>query len=258
MFAALAQRMIDVPFDLELIIADVEELNEMVLAQKIDVSKISCHLLTYIYQDYCFLPVGAALGRGCGPLLVTRPEFGLDDLFQMRVAMPGKYTTAYALFRQFAPNMNQKQVIFTRFDHIMPMIQNGEADFGIIIHEGRFVYQRFGLKCVCDLGEWWEQKTAFPIPLGGIVAQRRLGVKNISLFTDALKRSILFAYANRRQVMPFVQKYACHLEQEVIQRHIKLYVNDFSLDLGSEGKMAIERLINHSSEEWICVREEYK
>ena len=252
MFAALVNGLIACPFSFELTIADVEELNGLVREGKLDISKISCHLLSYVANEYCFLPVGAALGRGCGPLLVTRPELSLNDLSSGRIAAPGRYTTAYALLRLYAPEIKEEQVTFCLFDQIMPKVQKKEVDFGLIIHEGRFVYPQYGLKAVCDLGEWWEKKTELPIPLGGIVAKRELPEATISLFTQCLKKSILFAYKHPEEVMPFVRKHACYLEEEVIKKHIALYVNAFSLDLGTEGIKAIEALISKTVDVWMC------
>ncbi len=253
MFAALVNGLIACPFSFELTIADVEELNGLVQEGKLDISKVSCHLLKHVSKEYCFLPVGAALGRGCGPLLVTRPELCLNDLPSARIAVPGRYTTAYALLRLYAPKIKEEQITFCLFDQIMPKVQKKELDFGLIIHEGRFVYPQYGLKAVCDLGEWWEKTTGLPIPLGGIVAKRALSEKTISLFTQCLKKSILFAYKHPEMVMPFVRKHACYLEEEVIKKHIALYVNKFSLDLGPEGIKAIETLISKSVDVWMCI-----
>ena len=189
------------------------------------------------------MPVGAALGRGCGPLLVTRPSFSLSDLSKAVIAVPGRYTTAYALLRLYAPEIKETQVVFSRFDRIMPEVESGKVDFGLIIHEGRFLYSQYGLKVVLDLGEWWEKKTNLPLPLGGIIAKRNLGHRFLSTFSSLLKKSILFAYNHYETVLTYVKQYACYLDEHVIKNHINLYVNQFSLDLGEEGKQAIEAFL---------------
>lgn len=240
MFAALVNKWIKGSYSFRLTIDDVEVLNSLVLKGALDISKVSCHVLPYVGKQYCFLPVGAALGRGCGPLLVTRRRFSLSDLPKAVIAVPGRYTTAYALLRLYAPHIKETQVVFSRFDRIMPEVASGRVDFGLIIHEGRFVYPQYGLKAVLDLGEWWEKKTKLPLPLGGIIARRDLGHHLLTTFSSLLRESILFAYKHDERVLPYVKQYACHLDEQVVRNHIHLYVNQFSLALGKEGRQAIE------------------
>jgi len=243
MFAALINKWIEAPYSFNLTIDDVEALNSLVLKGALDISKVSCHVLPYVGEQYCFLPVGAALGRGCGPLLVTRPKLSLSDIFNSTIAVPGRYTTAYALLRLYAPGIKEAQVIFSRFDKIMPEVQSGRADFGLIIHEGRFIYSQYGLKVVLDLGEWWEKKTKLPLPLGGIIAKRDLGYHFLRNFCSLLRESIVFAYKHYQTVLPYIKQYACYLEEDVIRNHINLYVNQFTLDLKEEGRQAIEAFL---------------
>ncbi len=245
MFAGLANGWVRGDLKFKIIISDVETLNDLVMRQKIDISKISCHSLYYIQNKYCFLSVGAALGYGCGPLLITRPALNLNELNSATVAVPGKYTTAYLLLRLYAPYLKEKQVIFLPFDQIIENVYTKKADFGLLIHEGRFVYSKYGLKSVLDLGKWWENQTHLPLPLGGIVAKKSLGPDKIEIFTQMLRESILFAYAHPGKVMKYVKKYAAYLEDEIIKRHIELYVNQFSLNLGEQGRRAVQTLMAH-------------
>jgi 1,4-dihydroxy-6-naphthoate synthase len=241
-FAALVNGWIDLAFDFEIKILDVETLNELALKEKIDISKTSFHLFCYVQKKYCFLPIGAALGYECGPILVTRPGLSLNDLYFSTIAVPGKYTTAYLLLRLYAPRLKTKQVIFCPFNQIIRAVQTKSVDFGLIIHEGRFIYSQYGLKSVLDLGKWWENEMHLPLPLGGIIARRCLDKE---VFSQKLKESILFAYKYPDKVMGYVKQHAAYLDDKVIKSHIKLYVNEFSLNLDNQGKKAITTLIQH-------------
>ena len=243
MFAGLANGWVRGNLKFNVTILDVETLNSLVTEEKIDISKISCHTLYYVQDKYCLLPVGAALGYGCGPLLITRPELSLNDLSSATIAIPGKYTTAYLLLRLYAPYLRKEQVVFLPFDQIIKKVSTKQADFGLIIHEGRFVYSQYGLKSVLDLGKWWENQTHLPLPLGCIVAKKSLGKEKIEIFTQMLRESILFAYKHFDRVMEYVKKHAAYLGEQVIKQHIELYVNQFSLNLGEQGRRAIQTLI---------------
>jgi len=243
MFAGLANGWVRGNLKFNVTILDVETLNSLVTEEKIDISKISCHTLYYVQDKYCLLSVGAALGYGCGPLLITRPELSLKDLSSATIAIPGKYTTAYLLLRLYAPYLRKEQIVFLPFDHIIKKVSTKQVDFGLIIHEGRFVYSQYGLKSVLDLGKWWEKQTHLPLPLGCIVAKRSLSKEKIEIFTQMLRESILFAYKHFDRVMEYVKKHAAYLEDQVIKRHIELYVTQFSLNLGDQGRRAIQTLI---------------
>jgi len=247
-WAPIIKGFIKSPFQLDITIADIEKLNELALKNGLDVIKVSCHLLPYILKKYCFLEVGAALGKGCGPIIVTRPELSLSNISSSYIAIPGRHTTAYLLFKLYAPQIKEKQIIFCQFDKIMPKVKNKEVDFGLIIHEGRFLFKNYGLKSVLDLGKWWEKKTKLPLPLGGFVAKRKLSEK-IKIINSLLKQSISYAWQYSEKVMPYVKKYASHLEENVIKNHITLYVNEFTLNLGKEGKKAIITLFKMAKKE---------
>ncbi len=237
-FGPLINGLIKSPFSFKEVIDDIEVLNEMALNSKLDISKVSCHILGYITDKYYFLPVGAALGRGCGPLLVTKNR-SLKDLHGAHVAAPGRFTTAYLLLMFYDPTFN---VHFVRFNQIMQALKEESFDFGLIIHEGRFLLDKYGLKIVLDLGKWWEEKTKLPLPLGGIVAKRSLDREIIDKFTVLVRKSIKYASSYPERIRDYIKRYASYLEDSVITEHIKLYVNDYTIDLRGEGKEAIRVL----------------
>jgi 1,4-dihydroxy-6-naphthoate synthase len=220
--------------------ADVETLNLWALEGMLDVSKLSFHALGHVLEQYVLLAAGAALGRGCGPLLVTRPGRP-PDLGRVSVAIPGAYTTAAMLLRLYAPQASQLMVL--PFDRIMGAVARGEADCGVIIHESRFTYQEHGLVCLRDLGQWWEEETALPIPLGCIAARRSLPGNVRQEIEGAVRQSLLWARANPQACMAYIRTHAQEMDGMVLQRHIGLYVNDYSLDIGGEGRAAILELL---------------
>lgn len=238
-FYALTHGKIDLP-EIELsspVLDDVETLNGWALEHRLDVTKLSFHALGHVLDEYCVLSSGSALGRGCGPLLVARNPLDLEVSGRYRVAIPGRLTTAALLFRLFLPAC--AELVEMRFDTIMKAVQQGEVDAGVIIHESRFTYQQMGLVCVQDLGQWWEENTGHPIPLGCIAARRSLGRKRVAALDQAIRASIEWAFAHPEQCLPYIQEHAQELEGRVVQDHIGLYVNDFSRKLGDTGMAAI-------------------
>ena len=222
-------------------LADVESLNEWALQARLDVTKISFHALGHVLDDYVLLHSGSALGRGCGPLLIANKNFINKKLADLKVAIPGRYTTASMLLRMYAPQC--KNLVPMRFDEIMPALAKGEVDAGVIIHESRFTYQNEGFILHQDLGTWWEETSGCPIPLGGIVARRSLGREVISLIDKGIKSSIQSAFANPQLSKDYIRINAQEMDEQVTGEHIKLYVNDFSLDLGSEGINAVKEFL---------------
>jgi 5,8-dihydroxy-2-naphthoate synthase len=220
---------------------DVETLNRLVLDGVLDVSKVSSHLLGYIRDDYCLLRSGGALGRGCGPLVVAAGFGEMAALKGKRIAVPGRYTTAHLLLRLFDPSLDS--IIFLPFHEIMGAVQHGEVDAGVIIHESRFTYGDHGLTRLLDLGEWWEGSTGHPIPLGGIVAKRLLGGAAIAAIDRALRASVAYAQAHPGAAGNYIRAHSQEMSDEVCAAHIGLYVNDFSLDLGTEGEAAVKELL---------------
>lgn len=246
-FHALLHGLVDCPtFDFALPrIEDVETLNTLAFNETFDLTKISFHALAYLRDSYVLLNAGAALGRGCGPLLVSKNTFALDDdLAGKTVAVPGRYTTAAGLLRMLAPKC--QNIVHKRFDQIIPAVAAGEVDCGVVIHEGRFTYERYGLKLVCDLGLWWEKVSGHPIPLGGIVARRALGEGLIGKIERALAESVRLAFAYPQRSISYIKRYARELDEQVIGDHIALYVNSFSVDLGREGRAAVDAYFDYA------------
>ena len=238
-FHALAVEALDPECHLfsDISLADVETLNRWALKGLLDVTKLSFHALAHVGDRYSLLSAGAALGRGCGPLLVAGPSVTINDIASARIAIPGRYTTAAFLLRLFRPSLSG--FVEMPFDRIMPAVAAGEVDAGVIIHESRFTYPSFGLTCLQDLGAWWEELTGLPIPLGGIAARRQLGDEAIFLIERCIRASVRHAFADPLSSRSYVKHYAQELDDNVIAEHIKLYVNPFSEDLGDEGRAAV-------------------
>ncbi len=228
---------------------DVETLNKLALAGQLDLTKISYHALGHLRQNYALLRSGGALGRGCGPLVVAPAATSMAQLRGKTIAIPGKLTTANLLLQLYGEGYEKLLVL--PFHQIMPAVVAGRADAGVIIHESRFTYQQQGLKQVVDLGEWWEESSGCPIPLGGILARRDLGSDLIGQLDQALRRSVEYAFAHPQEPQNYIREHAQELDEEVIRSHIALYVNDFSLDLGAEGIRAIETLFARAEERGI-------
>ena len=232
-------------------LADIEALNERAIAgdDALPVTKLSVHALAHACERYVPLAAGAALGRGCGPLVVARPgvlpteaRAGLRALAGLRVAIPGRYTTAQLLLRTLGPAPGE--TVQMRFDEILPAVSAGTVDAGLIIHESRFTYARHGLVEVADLGALWEEETGLPLALGVIAVERARGVGLARELEDGIRRSIAAAWADPQASAGYVRANAQEMDPEVCRRHIALYVNEFSRDLGSEGRAAIEVLID--------------
>ncbi len=222
-------------------LADVETLNEWAFARRLDVTKLSFHAFGHVLDDYVLLDAGSALGRGCGPLLVAREQCEVAALAGKKIAIPGRYTTAAMLLRLFAPHCDN--LVVMRFDRIMPSIAAGEVDAGVIIHESRFTYPFHGLTLVRDLGEWWEGESGHPIPLGGIVARRALGDAVIAAVARLVAASVRWAFAHPGDSRDYIRAHAQEMDEEVTRRHINLYVNDFSCQLGEAGRAAVAEFL---------------
>ena len=223
------------------LLEDVETLNSWAINKKLDITKLSFHALGHVLDEYCVLSAGSALGRGCGPLLVAKPGFDPAGLKKAKIAIPGRLTTASLLFRMYAPAATS--LLDLRFDTIMDAVINDDVDVGVIIHESRFTYAEQGVVCLQDLGQWWEETSGYPIPLGCIAARRSLGKERIELIDQAIHDSIVWADEHPNECLPYIQQYAQEMDKEVMQSHIGLYVNDYSKDLGLEGIAAIESFL---------------
>jgi len=241
MFAALVNGWIDTKgLSFTVRMEDVETLNEWAAGSRLDITKMSFHRALSLDDKYTLLRSGAALGNGCGPLLISKGVPGKQEILDGPVLLPGKWTTAHLLFNIFYPGCTDKK--FVVFNEIEGRLLDNEAVAGVIIHENRFTYESLGLHKIMDLGEAWEKKTGMPIPLGGIFAANRLEDKIKSDIESLITESIHFAYAHPEIVMPYVREYSQAMDEDVMKSHIHLYVNDFSLDLGEKGLESIKLL----------------
>ena len=225
---------------------DVETLNQLAIDGQLDLTKISYHALGHLRDRYALLHSGGALGRGCGPLVIAPEKKEMQALRGRRIAVPGKLTTANLLLQLYSTGFDNLLVV--PFDQIMPSLKRGEADAGVIIHESRFTYRQSGFHEILDLGAWWETDTGLPIPLGGILARRDLGSQTIRAVDRAIRASLEYARRNPREPRTYIRKHAQELDNRVIDAHISLYVNDFSLDLGEEGIAAVGTLMTRAEE----------
>ena len=232
------------------VVEDLETLNGLALERRIDVTRGSFHALAHLRPHYCLLRAGGALGRGCGPLVVASEPLDPADLGGKRIAVPGRLTTAALLLRLFNPDLRDLAV--RPFHRIMPEVQAGAVDAGVIIHESRFTYPAYGLHGVVDLGEWWEQTTGKAIPLGGIFARRDLGEGLVRRLDGALRRSVEYAHAHGDEVRAFIRARVPEMDEEVMEAHIDLYVNEHTLDYGGEGEAAIADLLARAEEAGIA------
>jgi 1,4-dihydroxy-6-naphthoate synthase len=223
---------------------DVETLNTWAMQARIDVTKLSFHALGHAAASYAMLESGAALGRGCGPLLVTAQAEG--DPAGWTIAVPGQYTTAALLLRLFLPAHRQTRIM--RFEQIMAAVCSGQVDAGVIIHESRFTYQERGLRCVQDLGAWWEQETGLPVPLGCIAARKSLAATTVREIEEAVAASMSWAGSHQEECRSYIREHAQEMDEAVLAKHISLYVNDFSLKLGQEGRAAVQELFRRGQE----------
>lgn len=247
MFDAIVNRRIDLEgLDFEVRLADVEALNKAAFASDVDVTKLSYHAYAYCANDYVLLDAGSALGRNCGPLLISKRTITPAEVASgtLRIAIPGRYTTANFLLGLAFPEARDR--IELLFSDIEGAVLDGRADAGLIIHENRFTYAAKGLKKVVDLGEFWETETGAPIPLGGIVVRRLLPHTIKHTVNRVMRRSVEYAFAHRTASLPFVREHAQEMSEEVMYQHIDLYVNEFSVDLGAEGRRAVELLFDRA------------
>lgn len=242
-FDALVNKKIDTEgIEIETVLEDVQTLNQWAKEERLDISKISYGVLPLVLDQYIVLNSGGALGKGVGPLLISLEEHSKDvRITDQRVAIPGENTTAHMLFSLAHPHASNKE--FLIFSAIESAVLNKQSAFGVIIHENRFTYQEKGLKKVIDLGDYWEQQTGLPIPLGGIVVKRAMNTDLAKKLDRLIKKSIEYAFAHYPLVTDYVKQHSQEMSEAVMRQHIDLYVNDFSLELGDKGKQAVEKLL---------------
>jgi 1,4-dihydroxy-6-naphthoate synthase len=241
-FDALVNRKIDTGnLEFEAVMEDVETLNRLALQEKLDITKISYGVLPRILPAYKVLNAGGALGMGVGPLLVSAYPVEPEQVNELNIALPGINTTAHMLFSLAFPQAMKKK--FMVFSSIEDGVLNGEVDAGVIIHENRFTYQARGLYKVMDLGDYWEKNTGNPIPLGGIVMNRRYDHKLMQQVDELIRQSLLLSNKAYPNLSEFIKLHAQEMEEEVMRKHIGLYVNDYSLNLGTKGRAAVWQML---------------
>jgi 1,4-dihydroxy-6-naphthoate synthase len=243
MFDAIVHRRIDLEgLEFSAHLADVEALNKAAFAGEADVTKLSYHAHAYCAGRYILLDAGSALGRHCGPLLIAKRAISREEVAagHLRIAIPGRYTTAnFLLGLAFPRARNTTELVFSEIESAL---LRDEYDAGLIIHENRFTYEAKGLKKIIDLGEFWEGETGAPIPLGGIVIRRSLPADVQQAVNRVLRRSVEYALAHRAASLPYVRAHAQEMSEDVMYKHIDLYVNEYSVDLGAEGRRAVRLL----------------
>lgn len=254
-FDAVVHHKIDTEsLDFDVYMADVEELNKLAFSAEADITKLSLNAYSQVSDKYTILNSGSALGRKNGPLLVSKTKIYCDEVDDLDIAVPGKNTTAAALLQILFPHVKKLREYL--FSDIESAVLDGEVDAGVLIHEGRFTYKRKGLKLVADIGELWETNTQQPVPLGCIAIKRNLPAEIQQKFDAILRKSVEFAMQNPGESLPFVRRHAQELDDETMQKHINLFVNDFTVNLNAKGREAIEffleklKIINVSNE--IC------
>jgi 1,4-dihydroxy-6-naphthoate synthase len=258
-FHAWMERLLEGGPEVETRLEDIDTLNRLAQAGEPDVVKVSMHAFAHLRAEYALLHSGGALGRGCGPLVVTRKGSGLrppatvhrvaalaDQLGRVRVAVPGGLTTAALLLELFTGGAGNTVVM--PFDRIMPAVAAGEVEAGVIIHEGRFTFGAHGLRRLLDLGEWWEGTTGLALPLGGIAVRRSLPLEMQARVEQAVRDSLKRAWALPDEALAYARHYAQEMDPAVCAAHVELYVNDYSLDYGAEGTAAIRHLLLRAAE----------
>ncbi len=250
-FDALVNKKIDTgDINFEVILEDVQTLNKWAMIGKLDITKLSYGVLPLVLDEYAVLNSGSALGRGVGPLLITKNAITSTKVDDYTIAIPGEQTTAHLLFSLAYPTAKRK--LYLRYDEIENFVAQGKG-LGVIIHENRFTYQDKGLKKIIDLGNFWEKETGSAIPLGGIVIKRKIATNIQKKIDSLIKKSIEYAFINYPLLNDYIRNNAQEMSEAVMRKHIDLYVNKFSLDLGREGKTSIKRLLKVYQETNNCI-----
>jgi len=252
-FDALIHHKIDTEgLEFEVFYDDVETLNQKAFRGELDITKLSYHAFAYVANKYVLLDAGSALGYGVGPMLISKNDISVSDLENnpdYKIGIPGKYTTANFLLGLAFPNAKNKVELV--FSDIENAVLEGRVDIGLIIHENRFTYQDKGLKKIIDLGDYWEKQTGCAIPLGGIVANRNLPLDVQHKVNRVLKKSVEFAFANPKSGLDFIRSHAQEMSEDVMYKHIDLYVNKYSVELGEEGRKAIKLMFDTATQKHI-------
>lgn len=242
MFYGLATNKIRVPgYKFSHTLTDIETLNQKAIKEAFyDVTAISFHAYPYLQDNYALMACGGSVGEGYGPMIVSSRKLSLNDVNRVRIAVPGKLTTAYLALKLFAPEVETAVV---PFDKIIPAVVAGEFEAGLIIHEGQLTYANEGLKKLLDLGQWWREQTSLPLPLGGNAIRRSLGQETMLAATNALRDSIQHALDHREEALAYAMQFARDLDATLANRFVGMYVNERTLNYGEDGKEAIRKLL---------------
>ena len=241
MFYPLANGLIPTEgFEIVQVAEDIESLNQRAVNGELEVTAISVHAYAYVAHHYALMPCGASIGDRYGPLVVSKEPMQREDLAGKKIAIPGEMTTAYLTLRLCQPDFDPEVV---QFDQILPYVQAGNADAGLIIHEGQLTYGRAGLHKVVDLGEWWHEETGLPLPLGANAIRRDLGVEKIRRITALIKQSIQYSLEHREGGLAYAMNYARDMETDLADQFVGMYVNDYTLDYGEKGRAGVRELM---------------
>ncbi len=246
MFYALTEGIIkDDNIEIDLRLKDIQSLNEMALRNEVEVSAISFHAYSYIFKNYHLLSCGASFGDGYGPKIVATKNYSLEDLKGKKIAVPGQYTSAALVFRML--NLECKEIMVP-FDKVGEAVKEGSVDAGILIHEGQLTYEREGFFLVKDLGEWWKEKTGFPLPLGGNVIKKDLPSYIIEKFPEMMKKSIEFSLTNKKEALEFARHFGRNITDREAEKFVSMYVNHWTVNYGDKGKKAVDIFLERAYE----------
>ena len=252
MFYGLATNKIDTgDLRFEHTLEDIQTLNEKATRGVYDVTAVSFHAYAYVSDKYVLLPHGASIGDGYGPIVVAREPHKIEDLPKLKVAVPGTMTSAFLALRILQPDF---EYVVVPFDQIIAAVQAGDADAGLLIHEGQLFYQRLGLHKVVDLGEWWKELHDLPLPMGGNVIRRDLGAETVARVSDYLRQSIQFSLDNRRDALEYAMQFARDMDTELADRFVGMWVNQLTLDYTERGRRAVQLLLDEGFERGVIPR----
>ena len=245
MFYGLATNKIDTgDLRFEHTLEDIQSLNEKATRGVYDVTAVSFHAYAYVSDKYALLPHGASIGEGYGPIVVAREPYKIEDIKKLKVAVPGTMTSAFLALRILEPDF---EYVVVPFDQIIEAVQKGEADAGLLIHEGQLFYQRLGLHKVVDLGEWWKEREGLPLPMGGNVIRRDLGPELVGRVSELLRESIRYSLEHREDALAYAMQFARDMEPELADRFVGMWVNQLTLDYTERGRVAVQRLLDEGA-----------
>ncbi len=234
------------------VLKDIQTLNEEAFRETYDVTAISFHAYAYISDKYVLLPHGASIGDNYGPILVSRKPYTADEISKLKIAVPGKLTSAFLALRLFNSEFEYEVV---PFDKIIEAVQNGSCDAGLLIHEGQLFYKTLGLTKILDLGQWWHERTGLPLPMGGNVIRRELGPEIIQQVSACLRESIAYSLSHRESALEYAMQFARDMDPKLADRFVAMWVNDLTLDYTARGREAVQRMLAEGFEKGIIPRQ---